>query len=135
MTRALSFMPTARRYTRAAMASDRVGYVSVREAADYLGIPRKAMEQAVFRGSIPSEKDNATGRRWIKQEDLEDYAERKERRGGTRPRPRPAPAVYPSLEPDPVAVGGDYWRELAEAQAVEIVRLKARIAQLEAERA
>jgi hypothetical protein len=118
---------------------------SPREASAALGLSKKAVEQAIQRGSFPNatrdvnKKSGRVLRVWIPKTDLEEYArQRKLTLSGSAPT-RAATSKRPASPPRKRAGGASaqaqqtIWQEMAEQQAQEILRLKVRIRELEGE--
>lgn len=113
--------------------------ISLRQAAEIMGKTTKALQQLVARGSLSYAREDVnptTGRAarvvtteaWVRE-----YMEG--RSAGSEAR-EVQPEHYVVTQPwredrQPPRSSERYWQEVAEGQAVEILRLRARIAELE----
>lgn len=116
--------------------------ISLRQAAEIMGKTPKALQQLVARGSLDFAREDvnpATGRAarvvtteaWVRE-----YMEGGSQRASAGD---VQPEHYVETQPwredrQPPPSSERYWQEVAEGQAVEILRLRARIAELERRR-
>ncbi len=112
-------------------------WLSLREAAELFDPPssKKALEGLIDRGKLRYAKEGTGSGRASRRITTRAWLEEYVAQAGGRARLKPSDVfVVPRRPhaPPPSGQGGDFWRRMAEEQAIEILRLRARIDELEA---